>query len=49
MKLTIAVLINNIIILTLWVILAIAFNKWWIVFFSIFFFDTIEGKNKRGD
>lgn len=42
MKLTIAVLINNIIILALWVILAIAFNKWWIVLFSIFFFDTIE-------
>lgn len=42
MKLQIAVLINNIIILTLWVILAITFNKWWIVFFSIFFFDDIK-------
>ncbi len=42
MKSLIAILINNIIILALWVILAIAFNKWWIVFFSIFFFDTIK-------
>lgn len=42
MKLQIAVLINNIMILALWVILAIVFNKWWIVFFSIFFFDDIK-------
>lgn len=42
MKLIIAVLINNIMILALWVILAITFNKWWIVFFSIFFFDDIK-------
>lgn len=42
MKLQIAVLINNIMILALWAILAITFNKWWIVFFSIFFFDNIE-------
>lgn len=44
MKLIIAVLINNIMILALWVILAITFNKWWIVFFSIFFFDNIKNK-----
>ena len=42
MKSLIAILINNIIILALWVILAIVFNKWWIVFFSIFFFDGIK-------
>ena len=42
MKSLIAILINNIIILALWVILAIVFNKWWIVFFSMLFFDTIE-------
>ena len=42
LKLQIAVLIKNAISLTLWVILAIVFNKWWIVFFSILFFDTIE-------
>ena len=46
MKSLIAILINNIIILALWVILAIVFNKWWIVFFSMLFFDTIE-TNKR--
>lgn len=38
----IAVLISNIITLSLWVILAIAFNKWWVIFFSIFFFNNIE-------
>lgn len=42
LKLQIAVLISNIINLSLWVILAIVFNKWWIVFFSIFFFDDIK-------
>lgn len=42
MKLEIAVLISNILTLALWTILAIVFNKWWIVFFSILFFDTIE-------
>lgn len=41
-KLQIAVLISNIITLSLWVILAIAFNKWWVIFFSIFFFNNIE-------
>ena len=41
-KLQIAVLISNIIILSLWVILAIAFNKWWVIFFSIFFFNNIK-------
>lgn len=42
LKLQIAILIENTICLTLWVVLAIIFNKWWIVFFSILFFDTIE-------
>lgn len=42
LKLQIVVLISNIIILALCVILAIAFNKWWIVFFSIFFFNGIK-------
>lgn len=41
-KLQIAVLISNIITLSLWVILAIAFNKWWVIFFSIFFFNNIK-------
>lgn len=42
LKLQIAILIENTICLTLWVVLAITFNKWWIVFFSILFFDTIK-------
>ncbi len=42
LKLQIAVLISNIITLSLWVILAIVFNKWWIVFLSIFFFSGIK-------
>lgn len=42
MKSLIAILINNIIILALWIILAIVFNKWWIAFFSILFFGDIE-------
>lgn len=46
LKLQIAVLISNIINLSLWVILAIAFNKWWIVFFSMFFFASIK-ENKE--
>ena len=41
-KLQIAVLISNVITLSLWVILAIAFNKWWVIFFSIFFFNNIK-------
>lgn len=42
LKLQIAVLISNILNLSLWVILAIVFNKWWVVFFSMFFFDSIK-------
>lgn len=42
LKLQIAVLISNVITLSLWVILAIAFNKWWVIFFSIFFFNNIK-------
>lgn len=47
MKLRIAVLISNIITLSLWIILAIAFNKWWIVFFSILFLTFVEEKNNE--
>lgn len=46
LKLQIAVLISNIINLSLWVILAIVFNKWWIVFFSMFSFVSIK-ENKE--
>ena len=43
LKLQIAVLIKNTISLTLWVVLAITFNKWWISLFSILFLSYFEG------
>ena len=49
LKLQIAVLIKNTISLALWVVLAIAFNKWWIALFSILFLTSVEKeKNKEG-
>ena len=49
LKLQIAVLIKNAISLTLWVMLAIAFNKWWIALLSILFLTSVEKeKNKEG-
>ena len=49
LKLQIAVLIKNTISLALWVVLAIAFNKWWIALFSILFITSVEKeKNKEG-
>ena len=49
LKLQIAVLIKHTISLALWVVLAIAFNKWWIALFSILFLTSVEKeKNKEG-
>ena len=49
LKLQIAVLIKNTISLALWVVMAIAFNKWWIALFSILFLTSVEKeKNKEG-
>lgn len=47
LKLQIAVLIKNTISLTLWVVLAITFNKWWIALFSILFLTSVEKENDR--
>lgn len=47
LKLQIAVLIKNTISLTLWVVLAIAFNKWWIALFSILFLTFVKKNNKE--
>ena len=47
LKLQIAILIENTICLTLWVVLAITFNKWWIVFFSILFLTSVEKENNK--
>ena len=49
LKLQIAVLIKNTISLTLWVMMAIAFNKWWIALFSILFLTSVEKKITRRD
>ena len=47
LKLQIAVLIKNTISLTLWVVLEIAFNKWWIALFSILFLTFFEKENNK--
>ena len=47
LKLQIAVLIKNTISLALWVVLAIAFNKWWIALFSILFLTFVEKENNK--
>lgn len=48
LKLQIAVLIKNTISLALWVVLAIAFNKWWIALFSILFLTFVEKEKNKG-
>lgn len=48
LKLQIAVLIKNTISLTLWVVLAIAFNKWWLALFSILFLTFDKKENNKG-
>ena len=45
-KLQIAVLIKNILVLALFVILAIVFNKWWICLISALFFSYIKKEGK---
>ena len=45
-KLQIAVLIKNILVLALFTILAIVFNKWWICLISAFFYSYIEREEK---
>lgn len=47
LKLQIAVLIKNTISLTLWVVMAIAFNKWWIALFSILFLTFVKKENNK--
>lgn len=47
-KLQIAILIKNILVLALFVILAIVFNKWWICLISALFFSYIE-KEENND
>lgn len=47
LKLQIAVLIKNTISLTLWIVLAITFNKWWIALFSILFLTFVKEENNK--
>ena len=47
LKLQIAVLIKNTISLTLWVVLATIFNKWWIALFSILFLTSVKKQNNK--
>ena len=48
LKLQIAVLIKNTISLTLWVVMAITFNKWWIALFRILFLTFVEKRKEQG-
>jgi len=46
LKLTIAVLIKNTITLIVFSVLAIIFQKWWIVLISVLFFTFTENKKE---
>ena len=45
-KINILATIKNCITLICFTILAIVFNKWWIIFFSIIFLTTFESKGE---
>ncbi len=40
-------ILKNIIVIICFTILAIVFNKWWVVFFSIVFMTTFESKGDK--
>ena len=44
MKIYLMAMVKNIVALICFTILAIVFNKWWIVFFSLLFWSSIESK-----
>ena len=46
LKINLLCVIKNVSVLGLFTILAIAFNRWWIVFFSILFWSTVEKNDK---
>lgn len=47
LKLSAMILAKNAIMVICFTILAIIFNYWWIVFFSVFFFSGLSGKDKK--
>lgn len=47
LKLQIAVLIKNCITLICFSVIAIIFNKWWIVLFTAIFLTSVTEKNKK--
>ena len=47
LKLMIAVLIKNTVCTIAFILLAIAFNKWWLCLFGILFITTVEKNNER--
>lgn len=49
MKIYLMAMVKNIIALICFTILAIVFNKWWIVFFSLLFWSFVTAKNESGD
>lgn len=48
LKLNLIVAIKNAVVIICFTVLAIVFNKWWIVFFSALFLNSVEHKNKKG-
>jgi hypothetical protein len=41
--------IENCVLIICLTVLAVVFNRWWIVFFSALFFSKVESKDKKGD
>ncbi len=48
-KVFILLAIKNIVAIICFTILSIVFNHWWIVFFSLLFLTTFEGKEENED
>ena len=47
LKLHLIVAIKNAVAIICFTVLAIVFNKWWIVFFSALFLNSVEHNNKK--
>lgn len=48
LKLNLICAIKNAVVIICFTVLAIVFDKWWIVFFSALFLNSVEHKNKKG-